>query len=297
VGPAALPRLGVCVLELHYNKAAAVSFADTSDAVVPTTATLTLRKADDSVLQTPNVTLPTVSTTTAAGTTAQALELASATGVTVGDPYRLDMYGQVHVVYVDKLDGTTATLREALPEAPPNGSTFKGLKMTATLTADGTPRANAMLRWEYDDGATYKQAQQVVDLVRWPFGDVIKAPDVAERLATMGSSESDVWCERVAGLANARIRAYLRSGGRRPDLIADRGAFETAGGYAMDLVLAERGVFASAEDPLDTRERLRDAFSAEMNLVLSGCTYYDSDDDGDLSPSERPTMGTSRIIR
>ena len=65
----------------------------------------------------------------------------------------------------------------------------------------------------------------------------------------------------------------------------------------MDLVLAERGVFVSAEDPLDTRERLRDAFAAEMNLVLAGCTYYDADDDGDLSPSERPTMGTSRIIR
>lgn len=285
------------MLELHYNKAAAVRFADTSDAVVPTTATCKLYQANDSLLQTITVSLPTVSTTTAAGSTAEVVELADATGVTVGDPYRLEMYGQVHVVTVDKVDGTSCTLREALPEAPPNGSTFKGLTMSGTMTAVGTAQANAMLRWEYDNGTDYKQAQQVVDLVRWPFGDVIKASSVAERLATMGTVQSDVWCERVAELANARIRAYLRSGGRRPDLIADRGAFETAGGYAMDLVLAERGVFVSAEDPLDTRERLRDAFAAEMNLVLSGCTYYDADDDGDLSPATRPTMGTSRIIR
>ena len=285
------------MLELHYNKAAPVSYADLADAIVPTTATLTLRKADDSVIETISVTLPTVSTTLDTGSTAQVLELVSSTGVAVGDPYRLDMYGQAHVVTVSRLDGTSATLREALPEAPPAGATFKGLKMTATVAAVGTAQANAMLRWEFDNGTDYRQAQQVVDLVRWPFGDVVTPSDVVERLASMGVDRSDLWCERVADAVNTRIRAYLRSSGRRPDLIADHGDFKIGASYALDLVLAEHNVLVSSDDVLDTRERLRDAFSAEMNLVLSGCTYYDADDDGDLDPTPRATLGTSRIVR
>ena len=94
-----------------------------------------------------------------------------------------------------------------------------------------------------------------------------------------------------------RVRTYLRSGGRRPDLIADAGDFAIAAGYAVDLVLAERGVLVASEDPMDTRERLRDGFEAEMSIVLRGVTYYDSDDDGKLDEEQLPALGTSRIVR
>jgi hypothetical protein len=62
-------------------------------------------------------------------------------------------------------------------------------------------------------------------------------------------------------------------------------------------VLAERGVMVSTEDPMDTRERLRDGFEAEMGLVLRGVTYYDDDDDGKLDEQQLPQLGTSRIVR
>jgi len=285
------------MIEIHYNKAAGVSYADTDQGIVPTTAVVTLRSADDSQLAAPVVSLPTVNTTTAGSPKADQFTVASATGITVGDPYRVDFYGQRHVVFVSKVDGSTVYLRESLPEAPPSGAAFKGLKMTATIAAQGTPRANAMLRWEFDDGSTYAQAQQVVDLVRWPFGALVTVADVVERLASMGVDRSDVWCERAADAANMRVRTYLRSGGRRPDLIADAGDFAIAAGYAVDLVLAERGVLVSAEDPMDTRERLRDGFEAEMSVVLRGVTYYDADDDGKLDEETLAPLGTSRIVR
>ena len=283
--------------ELHYNKAATVYHADTEQGVVPTTATVTLRSADDAQLAAPVVSLPTVNTTVHGNHHADRFDVVSAAGVTVGDPYRLEFYGQRFVVYVSKLDGDTVYLRESLPETPPNGSTFKGLKMSATIPAQGTPRANALLRWEFDDGSTYRQAQEVVDLVRWPFGALVTAAYVVERLASMGVDRSDVWCERAAHAANMRVRTYLRSGGRRPDLIADAGDFAIAAGYAVDLVLAERGVLVASEDPMDTRERLRDGFEAEMSIVLRGVTYYDADDDGKLEEDPLPALGTSRIIR
>jgi hypothetical protein len=285
------------VLELHYNKASAVTYADTEQGVVPTTAVVTLRSADDAELAAPVVSLPTVDTTVQGNHHADHFNVDDATGITVGDPYRLEFYGQRFIVFVAKVDSSTVYLRESLPEAPPNGAAFKGLTMSATIPAQGTPRANAMLRWEFDDGSTYRQAQQVVDLVRWPFGALVTAADVVERLASMGVDRSDVWCERAAEAANMRVRTYLRSGGRRPDLIADAGDFAIAAGYAVDLVLAERGVLVASEDPMDTRERLRDGFEAEMSIVLRGVTYYDGNDDGKLDEEQLPALGTSRIVR
>lgn len=285
------------MLELHYNKAAVVRYADTEQAIVPTTAAVTLHAPDDAQLAAPVVTVSAVSTTCTSASHADHVHLADTTGVTVGDPYRLQFYGQTFVVVVAKISGSQVYLRESLPEAPPNGASFDGLMMTATIPAQGTPRANCMLRWTFDDGATYRQAQQVVDLVRWPFGQIVTAGDVVERLASMGVDRGDVWCERAAAAANIRVRTYLRSTGRRPDLIADAGDFQIAAGYALDLVLAERGVMVSTEDPMDTRERLRDGFEAEMGLVLRGVTYYDDDDDGKLDEQQLPQLGTSRIIR
>ena len=285
------------MIELHYNMNAAVTYADTDQAIVPTTATLKLHAPDDAELASIVVTLPTVNTTITGTTYADRFALASTTGVAVGDPYRVEYYGQRFVVFVAKIDGSTVYLREALPEAPPASSTFKGLKMSATVPAQGTPRANAMLRWQFDDGATYQQAQQVVDFVRWPFGALVSAADVVERLAAMGVDRGDSWCERAAAAANMRVKTYLRSTGRRPDLIADSGDFAIAAGYAVDLVLAERGVMVATEDPIDTRDRLRDGFEAEMSIVLRGVTYYDSDDDGKLEADPLPPLGTSRIVR
>ena len=285
------------MIELHKDKTRAVSAEDVEQAVVPTTATCKLYDAAGALEQTAAVTLPTVNTTTAAGTTAAALTLASATGVAVGHAYRLEYYGQVHVVRVVKISGSVATMAAALPEAPPNGSAVKGLRMTATLAAVGAVKPNMQLRWEFDDGSTYRQHQEIADAVRWPFEDVVAARDVAEALAQYGATKSDRYCEDVAGAVNARIKAHLRATNRRPDLVADPTAFEIAGRSGIDWSLAERNVLPLGDDPIEMRLRLRDAFRADMSLVIDGLTFFDGDDDGELQEDTQAPIGVVRIRR
>jgi len=285
------------MIELHKDKTAAVHHEDIEQAVVPTTATCKLYDAAGGLVQSAVVTLPTVSTTTAAGTTASALTLASATGVVVGHAYRLDYYGQVYVVRVVKVSGSVVTLSATLPEAPPDGSTFRALRMSATLTAVGSVKPNMQLRFEFDDGSTYRQHQEVADAVRWPFEDVVSARDVAEALSQYGATKSDRYCEDVAAAVNARIKAHLRATNRRPDLVADPTAFEIAGRSGIDWSLAERNVLPLGDDPVEMRMRLRDAFRADMALVIEGLTFYDGDDDGKLDEDAKAPIGVVRIRR
>ena len=194
------------MLELHKDKTKAVFHEDADQAIVPVAATCKLYSAAGAELQSATVTISAVGTTTAAGTTASILTLTSAAGVIAGAAYRLTFYGNTYVVVPVKINGSAVTLRETLPEAPPDGSAFAGLRMTATLAAVGSVKPNCMLRWEFDDGTTYRQHQEIADAVRWPFEDVASSADVANALAGYGTTKSDSFCEDVAKATNSRIR-------------------------------------------------------------------------------------------
>ena len=285
------------MLELHKDKTKAVFHEDADQAIVPVAATCKLYSAAGAELQSATVTISAVGTTTAAGTTASILTLTSAAGVIAGAAYRLTFYGNTYVVVPVKINGSAVTLRETLPESPPDGSAFAGLRMTATLAAVGSVKPNCMLRWEFDDGTTYRQHQEIADAVRWPFEDVASSADVANALAGYGTTKSDSFCEDVAKATNSRIRTHLRATGRRPDLIADPTAFEVAVRSGIDWCLAERNVLPLGDDPTETRSRLRAAFMADMSLTLDGLTFFDNDDDGELDPEAKATIGVVRILR
>lgn len=285
------------MIELHKDKAAVLKHTDVEQAIIPTTATVALVDAADSTIEAPVVTLPTASTTVAAGSTDEILNVVSAAGLVVGEPLQLVDAGNTYVVVPSRIVALAVTLREALPITPAVGATVKALTMSATFAAVGSVKPNSMIRWQFDDGTTYRQHQEIVDVVRWPFEAVVSAADVARQLALVGTSKSDLFCEDVADAVNNRIRAYLRATGRRPDLVADPTAFELAGRAGVDMALAERAVVSFGDDPIETRQRLRDAFRADMQLVIDGLSFVDSNDDGKLDPDARAFMGVTRIRR
>ena len=284
-------------LELLFDRAQVVAFADLGG-LVPTTATLVLRKADGTTLQTPTVTLPTVSTTIAAGSTAAVLKVASATGIVVGQPLAVTTDGVVYVVTPVSLDGTTLTLAATLPVVPDTGATVKSLRMTATVTAAGVDLLGAglQLEWRYSNATQVGYATQEVAIVRWLWQQPITATEIAELLALgYGTTRSPEFCSKIAERVSSKIRNGIEQTGRRPYLYASPNAFSEVAEIGARWVLAETGI-ALVGDVAELVREYRFAFNDELQKVVMGLKGYDAAADGRTDAPKRNVM-TIRTTR
>lgn len=288
-------EVDVDTLELLHDRAQVVSHADPGG-LVPTTAALTLRRADGAMLQTPTVTKSTISTTVAAGSTALALVVASATGIVVGQPLAVTSDGVTYVVNPVRIDGTTLHLAAALPVVPDTGSTVKGLTMTATITAVGLSELGAglQLEWRYSNATQNGYATTEVAVVRWLWQPVLSAGQVAELLATVyQTTRSDEFCRGVADRVNAKIRNAIEQTGRRPYLYVAPGSFAEVAQVGCRWVLADQGIGLVGDLAALVRE-YRFAFNDEMGKVVASLRGYDADNDGKTT-SQRAVLAIPMV--
>lgn len=271
-------------LELLHDRAQVVGHADLGG-LVPSTATLVLRRADGTQLQAPVVTLPTAATLVAAGSTSTELEVDSAAGLVVGQELAVVAEGVTYVVTPTRIDGTTLHLAAALPAVPAIGSPVSALRMTAVLTAVGLAELGAglQLEWRYDDGTNDGYATVEVAVVRWLWQPPISGGEVAELLATVyQATRSDDFCRGVADRVNTKIRNAIEQTGRRPYLYVAPGAFAEVAQVGARWVLADQGIGLVGDLASLVRE-YRFAFNDEMQKVVASLKGYDKDNDGKIT--------------
>jgi hypothetical protein len=284
-------------VELLYDRAQTVSHAD-AEGLVPTTATLVLRKADGTTLQAPTVTLPTASTTVAAGSTVNVLKVASATGLSVGQPLAIVSDGVTYVATPVSIDGVDLTLAAALPAVPDTGATVKALRMTATITAAGLAELGAglQLEWRYNNASATGYATAEVAIVRWLWQPPISGPDVAELLANIyGTTRSPAFCDAIAERVSSKIRNAIEQTGRRPYLYASPAAFSEVAQIGVRWVLAESGI-AQVGDVSSLVREYRFAFSDELQKAVAGLKGYDANAEGRTDAPRRNTL-TIKLVR
>lgn len=277
-------------IELKYDASTTVTHAD-AEGVVPTSATCTVRKPDGTTLSTAVVTLPTASTTTAAGTSATALVLTSAIGFAVGTPIAVTSDGVVYCARIARLDGTTAHLQDALPLAVDNGSTVQALTMSASIAAPGVAEIGAgfSIVWAYASATQSRTVSYQAAVVRWPWSSPVSGADVRSVLAnTFQERKSEAFCDRVAGVVNDRIRSAILRTGRRPWLYLSPLVFDEAARQGIRYALAEEGVYPGG-DAISAIRELRFAFDDAVAQSLTAAAYDSNAQGGIDNPT--PAVG------
>lgn len=286
-------------LELTFDTTTAVSYWD-ADGIVPTSATVTLSKPDGTAVSAPTVTLPSLSTTLAAGSTASTLILASVTGLARGDHFRVTTDGQDYVVQALTVNGTTKTvgLVAALPVTPTTGDAVKALKMTATVAAVGLAGigGNYRLTWSYTDGTNPRQVGIPCAVVRWPWTPPCGPSDVAEILIEMKTTWAEARCQDVADKVNDKIRAKLAQTGKRPSLYLSSLVFADVARSGIRYELALRGV-AHGGQVLEAQRETRFAFEDGLTSVITGLSAYDSNADGQIDATEARPHWVAKVRR
>ena len=286
-------------LELTFDSATAVSHWDVGG-IVPTSATVTLTKANGATVESPAVTLPALSTTVQAGSTASVLILGSVTGLSRGDHFRVTCDGQDYVVQAMAIAVATKTvdLTVALPETPTAGDVVKALQMTATLAAVGLAGigGNYRLAWNYSDGTNTRQVGYPATVVRWPWTPPCGAAEVAEILADHATVKNNTWCQDVADKANEKIRSKVYQTGRRPSLYLSSQAFADVARTAIRYELAQRGI-AKGGQIFEAQRELRFAFEDGLTTVITGLAAYDADSDGQISATESRPHWVMKVRR
>ena len=206
-------------------------------------ATATAYNTSGTELATATVTVDPVNTTlvSATGSTYQTVVLTSASGVTVGDSYRLsNAEGEAEIVTVETLNGTTATLSDppGFVNPPAAGDAFRGARVSWTLPAAATATrgTNCRILWRVAraDGKV-RSYSSVYHVVRTSFRDPVTPSDVYAYVARIHpGSASQMTPEHrrdVSELANDRVRARLMETKRYPHLVGDPDSLREAAGW------------------------------------------------------------------
>ena len=274
-------------VELAFDASTVVSLEGD---VVATTATLALITPTGAILQSPVVTLPSVATTTAAGTTSTVLTVVSTTGITVGALLLIVSDGVSYFARAAVVDATakTVSLVEGLPVVVDDGSAVSLVRMTATVTAAGAAAVggNYRLTWAYDDGTTSKTIGQPAAVVRWLWSQTASAADVRDVVIELGGGQrSNQWCQDVADRVDAKIRGRIAQTGRRPSLYLSSLVFADAARAGIRFELAQRGICLGGQ-VYEAQRELRFAFDDALEAVVAGLAAYDTSADGQIDATE-----------
>ncbi len=284
-------------VELQYD---ASTIATLDAALVATSASLSVVKPDGTVHESPTVTLPSVSTTVASGTTASVLTLASVAGIAVGDVLLVTSDGVAYRCVAAVVDATAVTvaLRTPLPLVPDTGAAVAKVRLSATIAAPGAANVgiNWRLRWTCSDGTDSITDAQPAAVVRQRWVAPIDAADVRQVLAgEFNTVRPEQWCAEVAERVDATIRAAIEATGRRPWAYLSAGAFERAGLVGIRYELSQRG-YAHGGQIYEAQRELRYAFDDTLAGVV-GALHYDTDDDGTVDADEVPMFSTIQAVR
>ena len=288
-------------VELQFD--ASTTVALTADLCPVTSATLTLFAPNGSVVSAPTVTLPTISTTTATGTTEQALVLASVTGITAGTLLRVTSDSVTYGCEVASVDATskTVTLLTALALAPDDGSDVYGVTLTASVPAPGATAigSNYRLSWVYSDGTTSKSASQPASVVRWQWTACCSKEDVADVLSEMSQTRPAAWCQAVADRVDTTIQGELLATGKRPQLYLSSSVFTDAARAAIRYELSKSGIALGAGQIYEAQRELRFAADDKLVKVITGLQgITDTDNNGKIEGKETEIRGyTVQVTR
>jgi hypothetical protein len=278
-------------LEVHYATALPV-YVEDPNGIVPTSASAVFRDSLGDTVETLAVVLPSVSTTISSVTNGTTYVVASATGLLVGNRYQVVSDGVLSVVTIVRIDGTNVHINAALPTQPDAGSTFKAIRVTASIAAPGESAIgpNYRLEWLYSDGTLEGFGSSVVNVVRWKWDAPVTAATVRQYIAGAFPSSSrtrDGWFHmEVARKACDRIRADVETNNRRPYLFGASDAFEAAGAEAMRWELAKSGMLPAGAPPGLFEQDRESAYALEFNKVMSSLEMYDRDDNGKIDSEE-----------
>lgn len=273
--------------ELYYDAATTVTLDAT---VVATSASLSVDKPDGTQLESVAVTLPTVSTTVAAGSTALAVVVASVTGITVGLPLQIVSDSVTYTAIPAHIEASskTITLVSGLPETPDTGSTVKATRLSASVAAPGLAQIGGGFRlsWTYSDGTVTKREGTPASVVRWPWSAPATAADVQELLVMeFGQTRSAESVRQVADRVDQKIRLAVERTGKRPWLHLSSAMFHDAARAGIRYELALQGLVLSG-DVYEAQRELRFAFDDALATVTQGLASYDADADGSISADE-----------
>lgn len=287
-------------LELQFDASTTVKLV--ADLAPVSTATLTLFAPDGTTVQTPSVTKPTISTTTATGSTTSVLVLTSVTGIVAGTHLRVTSDGYAYTCEAATVDGTakTVSLVTWLPAAPDAGCTVLGLDCTATVTAPGATLLGSAYRlvWTCSDGTTTSTTSQPASIVRWRWTPSCTAADVRNILSEMGQKRAGQWCGDVADRVDQVIQAKLLQTGKRPWLYLSSSVFADAARAQIRYELSQQGI-ALGGQIYEAQRELRFAADDKIATVITGLQgILDTDNDGKISAAEQKPRGrTVQVTR
>ncbi len=235
------------------------------------------------------------------GSTRGVLKVVDPTGVTVGDPYVTAYLGQQIVVTVTAISGHALTITPTLDAVPVDGSTFKGLKLTCTVSA---PQVKYLgqghrLVWQYSDGATDRQHVESLTVVRWVPDPPVSAQGVKALLAayqpSTANTRDQTYYQGIADRVAAKIEQALLATGRRQSCYGDPNAFSEPGRTAARLYLADDGFYPGGASPDAFLRECQMRLEQELRLAIAGLAY-DADGDGTLTTDEqRPAFFSFKV--
>lgn len=286
--------------ELYFDGSTPLRHADSSG-LLPTSATCELVSPAGAAAQSPTVTLPSFSTTTAAGSTATALVLTSVSGLVVGELVRVVSDGVVGVREVTRIDGTTVHLAQALVAAPDTGSAVAALTCRATITAPGSSAVGAdwRIRWTLTDAAGRVERSAVPAMVvRWPWPSEFPTHrDVQEQLTNLGQRPRDeAFLRMIAQRAGDAVRSEIIASGARPSMWLATEVWRPALIAAIRYELANVGIHLGGDSYTAMRE-LRFAFGDQVAKTMNAAQARDRNLDGAFDASERKWAGNVIRVR
>ena len=283
--------------ELAYDRSTSLVYRDPQGRV-PASCALTLESPSGTVLQTPTVTVATTTTTIASGSTDEIVNVASATGLAVGDLIIITDDGVEMPAEIARIDTAAITLVHAIDFAPTTGAAVRLVKMTATITAPGASEIGSgyRLRWVATmSGGAIWDATEPASVVRWTWTEPATVSLVEATIeGAFGSSPAVQTCQVIASRVNSLIRGGLSGMQRRPHLYPSSHVMDECAIRGTLLVAIDHG-YKDRSDPNDAFNRRR-AFDESLGALKLGIVDYDSDDTGSTVPG-RAWGFTARATR
>lgn len=212
---------------------------------------------------------------------------AGASGVTVGNAYRLDNgYGQCEVVKAKKV---VAASQKVYADASilydhPIGSAFEGVQMTVVVPTawaideknlTGTSDVMHRIVWSYSVAGVARKHVTYARLVRQTWQSIVTLEDLKQLWPDVGSSEAvDLRGEqmrRTIAAAEATFRVDSRLAGVSPDELRDVEVVKALVCRQALVKLAERGIAPAGRDVeaflVDARAQYQSLFDRAIGVV------------------------------
>jgi len=263
---------------------------------VPSSAKVTLYKPAGGDLQAEDdATADSVSTTVAAAASrgARSFTVASASGIAAGVRYLLEEGGDIAAVTVDKISGTTIYIEGRLPFDLTDSSTFKGYRLTYSLTTTHTDDKadNYRADWQYTaDGVTQYHSSyfDVVADKDWYSTTWKDCTDMYGWLQHQISEEDFDGEDLLATAWKFHVVPMMVSKGLDPAQVKDKDQLKPI--HIECVVLVQLGKGGPAD--LDREDAQQEKIGRRLEQLTSSLTLVDVDDDLAVDDGETNVIRT-----